>query len=40
MRAIATSAAKRAGKHLRTQMTEDDHGTEALVIQAIDHTEE
>jgi hypothetical protein len=36
MRAIATSAAKTAGKRLRTQVTEDDDGTEALVIQAFD----
>ncbi len=36
MRAIAVSAAKRAGKRLRTQVTKDEDGTEALIVQAID----
>jgi hypothetical protein len=33
MRAIATSAAKKEGKRLRTQITVDEDGIEALVIQ-------
>lgn len=36
MRAIASSAAKSAGKRLRTQIVKDDDGTEALAIQAND----
>ncbi len=40
MRAIATSAAKTAGKRLRTQVTEDEDGTEALVIQALNHSQD
>ena len=36
MRATAVSAAKRAGKRVRTQVTTDEDGTEALIIQAID----
>jgi hypothetical protein len=40
MRSIATTAAKAAGKRLRTSVTEDDDGTEALVIQALDRTQE
>lgn len=36
MRATAISAAKRAGKRIRTQITKDADGTEALVIQATD----
>jgi hypothetical protein len=36
MRAIAASAAKSAGKRLRTQVSRDDDDTETLVIQAVD----
>ncbi len=36
MRASAAKAARGAGKRLRTRVTTDEDGTEALVIQALD----
>ena len=36
MRAVASNAAKKAGKRLRTKVTKDDDGCEALIIQALD----
>lgn len=36
MRAVASSAAKKAGKKLRSKITKDEDGCEALVIQAVD----
>ena len=34
MRAVASNAAKKAGKRLRSKVTKDDDGCEALIIQA------